>query len=143
MVGGVSRSYSFDLYLVDGRVRRTDPGWRWNGPPIPDTKPSYKAFFVGQRGRIWVQLHTEARQISEDAAGPPQDAPWMHDALQRWVEPSAFDVFDPDGRYLRRVEATGPICFGRLTCPRSAGAYAISGVARTGLEDLAGRKPHG
>lgn len=137
MVGGLSKEYSFDLHrggevrrierdnwqpvpvlpgerkeqeaIVTTALRRTDPGWRWNGPPIPDTKPPYKGFFVGQRGRIWVQLHTEASQLSEEAAGAPESAPWMREVLQRWVESSAFDVFEPDGRYLGRVEAPEPI----------------------------------
>ncbi|HSG82620.1 MAG TPA: hypothetical protein VLC48_10240 [Gemmatimonadota bacterium] len=137
-VGGVPASYGFNLYLAPDRVRRieranwqpvpvvagereeqeslvtmalrrTEPGWRWNGPPIPDIKPPYKGFFIGQRGRIWVQLHTEARQLSQEAAGPPESAPWMQDFLQRWVETAAFDVFEPDGRYLGRVEAPEPL----------------------------------
>jgi len=134
LVGGLATRYAFDQFVApdsvirieradwrpvpvsDGErseqqsiaanaMRRTDPGWRWNGPPIPETKPPYKGFFVGGRGRIWVQLHTEAYEIPAERAGPPERAPWMHDHVQRWIEPVAFDVFDADGRYLGMVRA--------------------------------------
>lgn len=134
LVGGLATRYAFDQFVAadsvirieradwrpvpvsDGEraeqesiaanaMRRTDPGWRWSGPPIPETKPPYKDFFAGWDGRIWVQLHTEAYEIPAEDAGPPEIAPWMHDHVQRWIEPVAFDVFEADGRYLGMVKA--------------------------------------
>jgi hypothetical protein len=134
LVGGLATRYAFDQFVAPDSVvrieradwrpvrvsegeraeqesiaanamRRTDPGWRWNGPPIPATKPPYKGFFVGGHGRIWVQLHTAAYEIPAEHAGPPESAPWMRDHVQRWIEPVAFDVFEPDGRYLGMVRA--------------------------------------
>jgi len=83
--------------------RRFSPGWSWNGPPIPTTKPPFQEIFVGVGDRIWVQLHTasvaalteEEARAEEEAAGFPTN---------RFEEPLAFDVFEPDGRYLGRVE---------------------------------------
>jgi hypothetical protein len=95
--------------MVTTILRRTEPGWRWNGLPIPDTKPPYKDFFVDMQWRIWVQLHAEAYLLPEDAAKPPPDAPWLRDITQRWLEPVVYDVFEPDGRYLGMVRA--PIGF--------------------------------
>ncbi len=134
LVGGLATRYAFDQFIAPNRVvrieradwqpvpvsdgeraeqesiaanamRRTDPGWRWNGPPIPETKPPYKGFFVGWGGRIWVQLHTDAHEIPAEEAGPPEIAPWMRDHAQRWIESVAFDVFEADGRYLGMVRA--------------------------------------
>lgn len=132
MLGGVSTRYAFDLFLAPDRVlrieradwapvpvlpderaeqeaiqtanmRQTEPGWRWNGPPIPDTKPPYRGLFVGARGRIWVQLHQEAYQIElEDPTTEPGPGAIPE---QTWIEPVAFDVFEPSGRYLGMVKA--------------------------------------
>lgn len=131
IVAGLPTHYSFDLFLSPGRVlriersnwrpvpvapaerseqeriviatmRRTDPTWRWTGPGIPETKPPYTGLFAGETGRIWVLLHQEARKVELEARR--DDAP---DAIPQptWVEPVAFDVFEPDGRYLGTVRA--------------------------------------
>ncbi len=131
MIGGIPTRYSFDLFLAPGRVlriertnwrpvpvapaeraeherivtdmmRRVDPAWRWTGPGIPNTKPPYTGLLVGDSGRIWLLLHQEAQQNEPDledtdeAAANPQ---------LTWTEPVAFDVFEPDGRYLGMVRA--------------------------------------
>jgi hypothetical protein len=131
MVSGVSTRYGIDLYLAPDRVlrieradwnpvpvldderaererimtanmRQTEPGWRWHGDPIPSTKPPWADIFVGVRGRIWVLLHQEAYQIESDEE--PEERPGEI-PTQTWVEPVAFDVFAPDGRYLGMVRA--------------------------------------
>jgi hypothetical protein len=132
LVGGVSTRYAIDLLIAPGSVRRiergdwtpvpvkaaeraeaeqiatagmrqTEPAWHWNGPPIPDSKPPFAGFFVGEDGRIWVLLHQEAYQIEreeEPEAGHPGHVP-----SPTWRERVAFDVFEPDGRYLGMVRA--------------------------------------
>jgi hypothetical protein len=141
MVGGVSTRYAIDLYVAPNRVlrieranwdpvsvleaeraererimtanmRQTEPGWRWNGEPIPATKPPWAGFYVGERGRIWAQVHQEAYQIEtdEEPAERPGEIP-----TRTWVEPVAFDVFEPDGRYLGMVRA--PRGFSRYPHP--------------------------
>jgi hypothetical protein len=49
----------------------------------------------------------------------------MRDVLQRWVETSAFDVFDPDGRYLGRVEATEPLAMRPPPVARGDTVWAV------------------
>jgi hypothetical protein len=130
MVGGLSTDYRIDLYRTDEPVLRIEkdwipvpvaaeeaeeqerriresfgrrfPGWDWNGPPIPETKPAYDDLFVGDDGRIWVQVSREgfpavsveeARE-EERRSGRPQI---------RYRSPVAFDVFDPEGRFLGHV----------------------------------------
>lgn len=78
--------------------------WRWNGPPIPDTKPPIRDLHVGEDGRIWVQVSLpgvetmteEEARAEEERTGDPQI---------RFEESVAFDVFEPDGRYLGHVRA--------------------------------------
>ncbi len=71
------------------------PGWSWNGPGIPDTKPPFKEIYAGEDGRIWVQLSQPGRP--EEADDPAEPAVWK--------EPIVFDVFEPDGSYLGQVAA--------------------------------------
>lgn len=132
MVGALSTRYAVDLYVAPGLVRRieradwkpvpvlaeekdeheriatanmrfTDPSWRWDGPPIPDTKPPFSRIFVGEAGRIWVQLHQEARKVERD--DDPGDAEPGEVPEKTWIEPVAFDVFEPTGEYLGMVTA--------------------------------------
>ncbi|HSG82619.1 MAG TPA: hypothetical protein VLC48_10235, partial [Gemmatimonadota bacterium] len=85
---------------------RLDPGWRWNGPSIPENKPPYQSFFVAEDGRLWVQLHQEAYQIEVDEDATESHAPGHIEVpVASWIEPVAFDVFEPDGRYLGMVRA--------------------------------------
>ncbi len=127
-IGGVTTDYSVDVHRPDGTVlritrdwepvpvrggeksdaearatynmRRMLPSWRWNGPPIPDTKPPYRDLLVGEDGRIWVLLSRPGRRIEGVEEPGPNEAP-----PRRWREPVAFDVFEPDGTYLGQVRA--------------------------------------
>lgn len=142
MVGGLSTEYRIDVFRPDGSVLRIErefapepvhpdeaegwrryltadfleyyPGWRWNGPPIPETKPPFREVFVSWEGNIWVlrsmeSLETmtaaEARE-AETRSGRP---------IIRFREPSSFDVFAPDGRYLGHVRI--PETFSRTPEP--------------------------
>ncbi len=88
--------------IITADLRQLDPSWQWNADPIPSTKPPYTRIYVGERGRIWVHLHQEAIQIesAEVEETRPGGVP-----PQTWIEPVAFDVFEPDGRYLGMVRA--------------------------------------
>ncbi len=135
MVGGISTDYAISLFLEPGRVlriergdwqplpvaaaehdeqeriitmsmRRLDPGWRWNGPSIPENKPPFKTFFVAEDGRIWAQISQPAYQIEvDDYRDEPGGPGHVQVPTASWIEPTAFDVFEPDGRYLGMVRA--------------------------------------
>lgn len=134
MVGGLSTRYVIDQYLRDGTVlriervsdpvpvtpgerseaedvarwdmRQTQPDWTWNGPGIPDTKPSFRGLFAGRDGRIWVLVHQPGERIPDDEVDEPARDPGPNPRpVQRWREPVAFDVFERDGAYLGRVLA--------------------------------------
>lgn len=96
-------------------LRRTEPGWDWDGPAIPDEKPAFRSLMVDEDGRIWTHLYAAAEpippeEIEERGAGSTgataasgsggDQAP-----PERWREPVRFDVFDPDGTYLGQLEA--------------------------------------
>lgn len=129
-IGGLSSSYRIDLFRSDQPVLRIErdwmpvrvlsgereelrrlltaqfaqdfPGWRWNGPAIPVTKPAFRDLFVSWEGNLWVLVSQEAyatmtveeaREIERRGSLPPL----------RYREPAAFDVFQPDGQFLGHV----------------------------------------
>lgn len=133
MVGGLSARYAVNLYVGPDRVlrieradwkpvavlaeekaereaittanlRRTQANWRWNGDPIPESKPPFRGLYVGERGRIWVLLHQQAEKIADVEQAGEKPAPGEIPE-RTWIEPIAFDVFEPDGRYLGMVRA--------------------------------------
>ena len=127
MVGGLATAYRIDIFRPEGTLRiereappvpvasdeasdlrreATEemqseyPGWTWNGPDVPATKPPFRELFVGEDGRIWVVvsrpgIKDPSVEAGSGEAGRPVPAAWS--------EPVAFDVFEPDGRYLGEV----------------------------------------
>jgi len=91
---------------VIAQMRRLDPAWRWNGPPMPDHKPFIAALIVGQDGRIWVRRSAPGEKIPDAELDEPRPATnGITIPPVRYREPMSFDVFEPDGRYLGAVSA--------------------------------------
>ena len=132
MVGGLSTAYRIDMFRPEGTMRlernaapvpvageeaadlrrvateefRSEyPGWTWNGPDVPATKPPFRELFVGDDGRIWVVVSRPGVEDPTVEAEVVDDGP----SPSAWSEPVAFDVFAPDGRYLGEV--TTPVGF--------------------------------
>ena len=129
-IGGVSTDYRFDLFRIGAPVLRIErvtepvpvlaaerseqerraihnmrqmlPGWQWNGPSIPNTKPLFRELMVDDEGRIWVWVHQTGRPTvsEEDARAEEERTGWPQ---LRYREPILLDVFEPDGRYLGAV----------------------------------------
>lgn len=108
-------------------MRRLDPSWRWDGPPVPETKPLIRSLLTGDDGRIWVQLHQPAVRIQDEGEPGPDGGP----PPPRFEEPIVFDVFEADGRYLGRIHAPE----GLATFPRMvARGDHVWGVVRGELD---------
>ena len=75
-------------------------------------------------------LHQTAAKIAE-AEPAPQGHPHGEVPEQTWVEPVAFDIFEPDGRYLGMVRA--PEGFARYPRPYMRGD-TVWAVVRGELE---------
>ncbi len=133
IVSGVSSHYRFEIRRPDGtmtvvehsgelvpvqpeearwheqariaNLRRTQPGWAWNGPPIPDHKPAYEELYPDRSGRIWV-LRSGPGIIHEDGVRDPLAGGsfWLD---PYWTDSWLLDVFDTDGRFLGSVEVPG------------------------------------
>jgi hypothetical protein len=84
-------------------MRRTQPGWSWQGPAIPDAKPFFGTLIVAHDGRIWVQVRQPG--VRQPADPDAERAPGAPAPVDRWVEPPVYDVFEPDGTWLARIHA--------------------------------------
>jgi len=130
IVGGVSTDYRVDLFRVGQPVlrierewipvpvqrdeseerrrqstenmRRQYPGWQWNGPPIPDTKPPFRGMFVSEEGNVWVLVSQPGTPTMSEAEAREEEQRTGRPQL-RFTEPAAYDVFAPDGRFLGHV----------------------------------------
>jgi hypothetical protein len=129
-VVGVSADYTFDLLRPEGlvrirksyqpvpvhraeadaeRERMTDnfresyPGWKWNGPPIPDVKPAYGGFYSAEDERIWVRVPMPSVRYL-DAAQQREEEERLGRTVNPYREPVAFEVFEPTGEFMGRVE---------------------------------------
>lgn len=123
---GISSSYAIDLEVPGGVIRmertheparvfpreadharaRTErgigmtvPGWTWDGPSIPETKPAFTGLYPGRDGRIWVLVSTEAQEVENEDHDP--DSPLSTPLV--WRSPLRYDVFEADGTYLGAV----------------------------------------
>jgi hypothetical protein len=85
-----------------GILQDFDPGWVWEGPGIPETKPWFAAIIPDRSGRLWVLREGEGRPVvgwiePDDWRGWERNPAWVP---ERW-----FEVFqEPTGRYLGRVD---------------------------------------
>jgi hypothetical protein len=100
--------------------------WTWTGPDIPTAKPPISSILVAEDGRIWVQLTQLARfdPTVEMPTQPPR--PGSLRALQapeRWREPVVYDVLEPSGRYIGRVQFPGQLS---MTTIRGDTVWAVA-----------------
>jgi hypothetical protein len=82
-------------------MRQTDPGWNWDGDPIPDVKPPYSGIYAGEDGTVWVRVSTAAVKRTDPDYDPTEPGA----IADEWREPWLFDAFDEQGRYLGAVRA--------------------------------------
>ena len=87
---------------TDNMVRNF-PGWVWNGPEVPRVKPPFREVYAGDDGRIWVLVSRPG--VEDSTAETMAGTGSFRYAVSIWQEPVAFDVFEPDGRYLGEVQA--------------------------------------
>ena len=130
-ITGISEDYSFMLLTEAGQVikigrdykpvpvisdeasirrrqitknfRNNFPGWPWNGPPIPDVKPPYSGLLTSEEGRVWVRVHV-ASERNMSAEDQRSEEARLDRPVNPYREPVVFDVFEPTGEYLGRVE---------------------------------------
>lgn len=95
---------------ITADLQRQYGAWRWNGPPIPDTKPPFRALFVDRDGRIWVAVSRPGRPVLSAAEAAARESRSGRPVM-RYREPPAFDVFDRDGRYVGPVAVPAAMVF--------------------------------
>ena len=129
-IGGLNTDYRIDQFLPDGSVLRIErawqstpvhsgeaallrrrleerfrdrfPGWSWNGPDVPETKPPYSNLYVADDGRIWVVVATPSEEFRTVAEAEEEERA-TGNVVNRWRAPIELDVFERTGEYLGRV----------------------------------------
>lgn len=92
---------AWDRERITTSLRRNDPSWTWNGPPLPTTKSPIASLRVTMDGRIWVQVPTPSELIPETERDEQRPgAP----PVARYRSRSVYEVYQPDGRFAGRVE---------------------------------------
>jgi hypothetical protein len=159
---GCPATYEFEIVSPDGAVRRvsrpweplvasdeeravfkagqtvamnesgTFERWSWTGPDLPAQRPAYQRLIPAADGRVWVWPSQPTAPIDLPPERPP-GAPrvWY---LERRT--GAFDVFDPDGRWVGAVRL--PPQFAYVPWPETPDPYirgdTVWGVTMDSLE---------
>jgi len=99
----ISDEASIRRRQITKNFRNNFPGWTWNGPPIPDVKPPYSGLLTSEEGRVWVRVHV-ASERNMSAEDQRSEEARLDRPVNPYREPVVFDVFEPTGEYLGRVE---------------------------------------
>ncbi len=83
--------------------RAVEPGWSWNGPPIPGHKPAYHRLVGDRDGRVWVARPGPGERLEGGTEDSDDPADFFFNPL--WRDRLLLDVFEEGGRYLGPVEA--------------------------------------
>jgi hypothetical protein len=70
---------------------------------VPDVKPPFWHLWVDQDGRYWVALHGEGFRLQETAYEAERRERMGNPPLE-WWEARQFDIIEPSGRWLARLE---------------------------------------
>lgn len=89
---------------IEQNARRTNPGFSWNGPDIPATKPPFSSILVADDGRLWVRVAQPAEVIPEDELPPLRTDVVPTPIRLTTRDPIAYDVYSADGALLGRVK---------------------------------------
>ncbi|HEU4631071.1 MAG TPA: 6-bladed beta-propeller [Gemmatimonadaceae bacterium] len=90
---------------VTAWLRNVDPGWTWDGPPIPDHKPAVRRLRFDAAGRLWVERELASTRIPDaELSDAPASRGLFPIPPRRWRAPVVYDLFEPDGRFLGTVE---------------------------------------
>lgn len=85
----------FSSSSIPGRERRER-----RYPAIPDTTPAYRDLFVDVDGRIWVSRYVAAVFVEYS---PEERRERQGKPSYEWKEPTTWDVWSPDARYVGTV----------------------------------------
>lgn len=83
-------------------MRRTQPEWSWNGPPLPTTKAPVTGMGITptRDGRLWVQVAVPSERIPDAELVPPRDSTMP---VTKYRMPVVYEVFEADGNLVGRV----------------------------------------
>jgi len=152
IVSGLATEYRFEVRHPDGRMvviereyepvavdpaesrwyfdantanmRSTQPGWAWNGAPIPGHKAAYDGLYPDLNNRVWVRRPGPGVIQPEGVSDPLRDErSWWRNPY--WVDSYLVDVFEFEGRYLGEVDIPDGFNFDRMPYIRDEMVIAL------------------
>lgn len=110
---------SYFVSRIEQGRRRADPEYRYDGPPVPATKPANSQLSVDRSGRTWVRREGTGYHIPgcDDDDGTQTVTSGggrivMTTSQPCWSAAVIRDVFDATGEYLGEVIAPEGLNFG-------------------------------
>lgn len=91
-------------------IRSTDPGWRWNGPQIPEYKPAFWRFHPAQDEQITVTRLGPGLRSEGDCVEFPSPGDFAKAREERrsivgcWTDSRIWDVFSAEGKFLGELD---------------------------------------
>jgi hypothetical protein len=83
-------------WFEDAAKRQGQPVIKYE---IPTRKPAMRSIFADRFGRVWVEVYVAATKQQLPPPATPSTRPRL-----TWYEPTTYDVFEPSGVYLGRLE---------------------------------------
>ncbi|MFC1559109.1 6-bladed beta-propeller [Gemmatimonadota bacterium] len=152
IVSGLATEYRFEVRHPDGRMvvierdyepvpvdpdealwheraqtanmRNNQPGWAWNGAPIPRAKSAYDGLYPDLSDRIWVTRPGPGEIHPDGVENPLRDeGDWWRNPY--WVDTYLLDVFESAGRYLGEVDIPDGFSFDRMPYIRNDMVIAL------------------
>lgn len=117
------RANEEEIILAD--MRQTDPAWTWRGAPVPETKAPLISVFAARDGRIWARVAVPSELIPDDERAVPHQRGYP---VRRWRTPVVWEVFEPTGRFVARVQ------FPPRTTLMEADGDLVWGIQRDSLD---------
>lgn len=87
--------------FIEFMLKRTDPDWSWSGPDLPAVKAPLTDLRVSPDGQIWARIPLPSERIPEAERQPVREG---RPPPASWQGLSGWEVFDPEGRVMGRVE---------------------------------------
>lgn len=91
---------------TESQVQRVLPGWKWDGPSVPDVKPAIRTLEAMSDNRLWVLVSAPGELIPEnqrDAPRPARADGAPPPRVNAWREPNWYDVYEPSGEFYARI----------------------------------------
>ena len=110
-------------------LRRNNPGWRWDGAEMPDSKPAFEDFIAAYSGEVWVVRPGPGIKDPDcDDKHSPDDWPYFSENYRCWRNQPIIDAFDAEGTYVGGIEVPEGIVLNSIAPPYIRGDTVVAAL---------------